>query len=221
MNPRSTSDNHHKLIETRNLTDSTYIIKMERRGLAFRTGQHILLGEAGSIHSREYSIYSGEQDDFFEVLIKEVDDGMVSKQLKKLKKDDKLQIDGPLGFFTIKPELINSAKFLFVATGTGIAPFHSIARSYPNIDYQLLHGVRKADEAYEHKHYAREKYILCTSQDEKGDFQGRVTDYLRQNPVSKDTHCYLCGNFEMINEVFDILEEQGVPPVQVHAEVYF
>jgi len=221
MNPRSNSDNQHKLIAIRSLTDSTYVLRMERRGLAFRTGQHILLGEAGSIHSREYSIYSGEQDDFFEVLIKEVEDGMVSRQLKKLKKDDKLAIEGPLGFFTIEPELVNTAKFLFVATGTGIAPFHSISRSYPNLDYQLLHGVRKADEAYERKHYPSEKYTLCTSKDEMGDFQGRVTDYLYQNPVSKDTHCYLCGNFEMINEVFDILEKQGVPPKQVHAEVYF
>ena len=221
MNLRSTSDNQHKLLETRKLTDSTYVLRMERRGLAFRSGQHILLGEAESIHNREYSVYSGENDDYFEVLIKEVETGMVSKQLKKLLKDDKLQIEGPLGFFTIESELIKSEEFLFVATGTGIAPFHSFSRSYPHLNYQLLHGVRKANEAYESKHYPAEKYTLCTSQDEKGDFKGRVTDYLRQNPVSKDTHCYLCGNFEMINEVFDILEKQGVPPQQVHAEVYF
>lgn len=221
MNLRSNSDNQHKLLETRKLTDSTYVLKMERRGLAFKSGQHILLGESGSIHNREYSVYSGEQDDFFEVLIKEVEAGMVSKQLKKLIKDDMLQIEGPLGFFTIEPELLKTAKFLFVATGTGIAPFHSFSRSYPHLNYHLLHGVRKATEAYERNHYPAEKYSLCTTQDEKGDFQGRVTDYLRQNPVSKDTHCYLCGNFEMINEVFDILENQGVPPQQVHAEVYF
>lgn len=221
MNLRSNSDNQHKLLETRKLTDSTYVLKMERRGLAFRSGQHILLGEAGSIHNREYSVYSGEQDDFFEVLIKEVEAGMVSKQLKKLVQDDMLQIEGPLGFFTLEPALIKSAQFLFVATGTGIAPFHSFSRSYPHLNYHLLHGVRKANEAYERNHYPAEKYSLCTTQDVKGDFQGRVTDYLRQNPVSKDTHCYLCGNFEMINEVFDILEKQGVPPQQVHAEVYF
>ena len=101
MNLRSNSDNQHKLLETRKLTDSTYILRMERRGLAFRSGQHILLGEAESIHNREYSVYSGEEDDYFEVLIKEVETGMVSKQLKKLLKDDKLQIEGPLGFFTI------------------------------------------------------------------------------------------------------------------------
>jgi ferredoxin/flavodoxin---NADP+ reductase len=215
------NDNIHEIISIRHLTDAAYIIQMTRRGLKFRAGQHILLGKAGSIHNREYSVYSGENDTFFEVLIKEVDDGMVSKQLKKLQPGDKVQIEGPLGFFTIAPELINNGKFLFVATGTGIAPFHSFSQSYPEIDFLLLHGVRNANESYEKNHYPKERHILCTSGDKKGDFRGRVTEYIMKNPVSPDTHCYLCGNFNMIHEVFDLLEQQGVPPEQVHAEVYF
>ncbi|MGI6756413.1 MAG: hypothetical protein ACOX32_00640 [Bacteroidaceae bacterium] len=54
-----------------------------------------------------------------------------------------------------------------------------------------------------------------------GDFKGRVTDYLRQNPVNPDTLCYLCGNCDMIHEVFDILEEQGVKSDNIFTEVYF
>lgn len=216
-----TSDNLHPLIEIRHLTDKTYVLRLGRRGLAFRAGQHILLGKAGSIHNREYSIYSAESDDFFEVLIKEVDEGLVSKQLRNLKPGDQLQLEGPLGFFTIDPKLIESAKFLFMATGTGIAPFHSFVRSYPRMDYTLLHGVRFAYEAYERHDYDPQRYILCTSGDSKGHFQGRVTDYLRQNQTGKELHCYLCGNFNMIKEAFDLLEQQGVPPGQVHAEVYF
>jgi len=221
MKLRTTQDNTHELLDTRHLTESAYVLRMSRRGLQFRSGQHILLGEAGSIHNREYSVYSAEQDDFFEVLIKEVDDGLVSKQLKKLKAGSKLQLEGPLGFFTIEPELIGNAKFLFVATGSGIAPFHSFVKSYSSLDYQLLHGVRYATEAYDKETYSSERYVLCTSQDEGGGFRGRVTDYLKGNPVEPETHCYLCGNFEMIHEVFEILEKQGVPPQQVHAEVYF
>jgi ferredoxin/flavodoxin---NADP+ reductase len=155
------NDNIHEIISIRHLTDAAYIIQMTRRGLKFRAGQHILLGKAGSIHNREYSVYSGENDTFFEVLIKEVDDGMVSKQLKKLQPGDKVQIEGPLGFFTIAPELIDNGKFLFVATGTGIAPFHSFSKSYPEIDFLLLHGVRNANESYEKKPLSkRETYSL-------------------------------------------------------------
>jgi len=215
------NDNLHEVVALRHLTESAYIIQMKRRGLAFRAGQHILLGQAGSIHNREYSIYSGEGDDYFEVLVKEVDDGLVSKQLKSVKAGDKLQLEGPLGFFTIKPELIDKANFLFVATGTGIAPFHSFVKSYPQLNYRVLHGVRQAAEAYEKQDYDDNRYVLCTSGDAKGNFRGRVTDYIKQHPVSVDTHCYLCGNFNMIHEVFDLLEQQGLPPENVHAEVYF
>ncbi|MCE1201217.1 MAG: FAD-binding oxidoreductase [Bacteroidia bacterium] len=215
------TDNLHQVISIRNLTDSAYVVRMSRRGLQFRAGQHILLGKAGSIHNREYSVYSGENDDFFEVLIKEVDEGLVSKQLKKLKPGEMVQIEGPLGFFTIPAELVNSAKFLFIGTGTGIAPFHSFVKSYPQIDYRLLHGVRFGNEAYDKMDYDAKRHILCTSGDKTGNYHGRVTKWLKENEVSPDTHCYLCGNFNMIHEAFEILEKKGVPPSNVHAEVYF
>ena len=214
-------DNLHQVISIRNLTSSAYVVRMSRRGLPFKAGQHILLGKAGSIHNREYSIYSGESDDFFEVLVKEVDEGLVSKQLKKLKPGEMVQIEGPLGFFTIPPDLIHSAKFLFIGTGTGIAPFHSFVKSFPDINYQLLHGVRHGHEAYDKNDYNPDRHILCTSGDKNGTFHGRVTNWLMENDVAADTHCYLCGNFNMIHEAFEILEKKGIPPSNVHAEVYF
>lgn len=215
------SDNLHKVISIRHLTSSAYVLRFDRRQLDFIAGQHVLLGKAGSLHNREYSIYSSEQDDFFEILVKEVDEGLVSKQLKMLQSSDYVQLEGPLGFFALKPELIPDSRFLFIATGTGIAPFHSITRSYPNLDYTLLHGVRHAWEAYDKGDYQTDRHIVCSTADTNGDFHGRVTNYLRDNPVDPSTHCYLCGNFNMINEVFEILEQQAVPAEQVHAEVYF
>lgn len=215
------ADNIHEIISIRHLTPSAYVLQMTRRGLAFKAGQHLLLGKAGSIQNREYSVYSGEKDDFFEVLIKEVDDGMVSKTLKKLQPGDQVQVEGPLGFFTIESQLMENANFLFVGTGSGIAPFHSFTRSYPQLNYTLLHGIRNGNEAYEREHYPNDREIICTSGDATGDFHGRVTEYIKQNPVAKDTHCFLCGNFNMIHEVFEILEKQGIPAEQVHAEVYF
>ena len=134
------SDNKHKLKAIRHLTDTTYVLEMERRGMEFEAGQHILLGNNGSIHKREYSIYSGTNDKNLEVLVKEVEEGIVSKQLKKLQEGTVLEIEGPLGFFSIEPEMIKQKrKFLFIASGTGIAPFHSMIKSIPNLDYTLLH----------------------------------------------------------------------------------
>jgi len=211
----------HKVTEVRNLTPSTYIIQMEKNDFTFTTGQYITLGFTGSIDRREYSIYSSENDKFLEVLIKEVDEGLVSKKLKRCKPGDHLDVDGPFGHFSLQENELETKKFLFIATGTGISPIHSFIATHPNLDYTVLHGVRKENEAYERNEYKNGNYVLCTSREETGNFHGRVTEYLKQNPVSSDTICYLCGNCHMIYEAYDILEKQGITLGPVHTEVYF
>jgi ferredoxin/flavodoxin---NADP+ reductase len=211
-----------KAISVRELTPSTYVLRFERNGIPFRAGQHILLGINGEIQAREYSVYSAEGDDYFEVLIKEVQDGMVSKQLRKVKEGDTLHFENPVGYFIIPDEHLRSKKFLFIASGSGIAPFHSYVRTYPELDYRILHGVRFSEEAYDRADYDPVRHVLCTSRDRKGDFHGRVTDWLKENPMTdKDTFCYLCGNCEMIHEAYDILLSQGIPSENLFAEVYF
>ncbi|MFK5855118.1 MAG: oxidoreductase, partial [Bacteroidota bacterium] len=148
-------------------------------------------------------------------------DGKVSKRLKDLNAGDMLNVEGPLGFFGLNKEKIDNGKFLFIASGTGIAPFHSMVNSYPNLNYKILHGIRVGEESYGKEAYNSEDYITCTSRDESGDFSGRVTDYIKQNSFDKDTICYFCGNFKMIREAMDLLEVKGIPNDQLHAEVYF
>lgn len=213
--------NKYKVKEVRSLTNSTYVVRINRYGMEFQAGQNLNLGIAGDTEKRDYSIYSGIHDDYLEILVKEVEEGLVSKQLKRLKPGDQLEVDGPFGFFTLKENERETRKFLFIASGTGVAPFHSIMRSYPRIDFKLIHGIRYANEAYERTHYPEGRYISCVSKNKGGDFNGRVTDYIKKNPLDKDTLCYLCGNVNMIYDVFDILKEQGVPSENLHAEVYF
>jgi len=210
-----------KVIGIRDLTPSAYVLRFDRNQIPFRAGQHILLGKKDDIQAREYSVYSAEQDDFFEVLIREVKEGMVSKQLRKVKPGEPLNFENPVGYFIIKDEDIHR-KFLFIASGTGIGPFHSFVRSYPGLDYQLLHGIRYAHEAFDKQDYDKQRLIRCTSRDRKGDFHGRVTDYLKKHPLAdKNTLCFFCGNVEMIHEAYDILLNQGVPSENLFAEVYF
>ena len=216
------SNNYRKILNVRELTDSTFVLEIERKNMAFEPGQHILLGKAGDIHHREYSIYSGVDDERLEVLVKEVDNGEVSKKLKKLIPGDEVEIQGPLGFFTIDEEFLTDHNpFLFVASGTGISPFHSMVRSIKGLNYKVLHGVRFGEETYEKMDYDPERYISCITRDEKGNFHGRVTEYIRQHNFDPETHCFLCGNFEMIRDAMDLLEEKGIAQDHLHAEVYF
>jgi ferredoxin-NADP reductase len=141
--------------------------------------------------------------------------------LKKLKPGNKVEVDGPFGFFRFQPEMFPVQDFLFVATGTGISPFHSFVRTYPDLNYRLIHGVRYLNEAYEHDHFEKKRVTLCTTGDNNGHFNGRVTDYLSLQDISRDTQCFLCGNSQMIQHAFDILTNKGVPVQNIYSEVYF
>jgi len=210
----------HKVIQLRHLTDSAFVIRIEKKNIRFQTGQFILLG-LNAIDRREYSVYSGEHEDFLEVLVREVEGGKVSAKLKNLKPGELVNVDGAFGFFKFAPSAFKSQKFYFIATGTGISPFHSFVQTYPNLDYTLIHGVRFAKEAYEHTDFEKERVTLCTSGDSGGDFHGRVTAYLAQQTIEEDANYFLCGNSEMIYEVFDILMAKGIPVSNIYSEVYF
>ncbi len=210
----------YRLQQIRTLTPEAYVLRFDRNEMNFRAGQHITLGIPGNNQVREYSIYSTEQDQSLEVLIKEVESGLVSRQLRKIIPGELLEVDGPFGYFTVDEKNLNR-HFMFIGTGTGIAPFRSITGSYPDLNYTVLHGVRFANEAYERESFPSDRYILCTSRDNQGDFNGRVTEYLKQKPLDSDTLVYLCGNCDMIYDVYDLLTSQGFPASNIKTEVYF
>lgn len=211
----------HKIISIRPLTNVTYVVRMERRSLLFQSGQFIMLQDPKTRQRREYSIYSGENDDFLEVLVRQIDGGIVSNRLSQLTPGSEIMLDGPFGFFTLRPETFQGANSIWVATGTGISPFHSYVRSYPKISYTLIHGVRTAGEAYDHHDFSPESVVLCTSASSQGKFKGRVTDFLSDYEPGSDDLFYLCGNSRMIGEVFDLLTGKSVLSTRIFSEVYF
>lgn len=213
--------NYYKVIDIRNLTENTFILTLPKSRFKFTAGQHISLSIMGDYQSREYSIYSAEEGNNLELLIKEVEGGYFSPKLKHLKIGDMVEIHGPFGKFGLDKQKQDSHKHVFIASGTGIAPFHSMVKSYPDLDYQLIHGVRYAEEAYGREVYDKKRYILCSSRDEKGDFKGRVTAYLQQTEFDKKTSFYLCGNSDMIFDAMEILKDKGFDRDNVNVEVYF
>jgi ferredoxin/flavodoxin---NADP+ reductase len=211
-----------KVLNIRNLTDSTYVLRLEKNNFQFKAGQYLVLDIPGKFKAREYSIYNSESTPFLDLLIKEVNGGEVSIELKHLKIGTLVEIAGPYGFFVLrdtpKPEAI---QYTFIATGTGISPFHSIILSNPNLDYQIIHGVKTSDEAYDRSDYLTDRYTLCTTRDNGGDFHGRVTQYLRQREIAKDAIYYICGNSEMVNDVTEILEQNGITSKNIRTEIFF
>lgn len=211
----------YKTLQIRHLTDSSFILRFERNGLQFSPGQYLNIGPGNDIEKRDYSIYSPVNADYLEVLIKEVDNGTVSKSLKHCRQGDLLEVSGPFGFFTVPKDQVQTSRFLFIASGTGVSPFHSMILSNPAMDYHLIHGVKYGNEAYGAEDIDLQKLTLCTSRDQTGNFHGRLTSYLSTLEPDKDTLCYLCGNVNMIYDAVDILKEKGIPSSQIHTEVYF
>ena len=205
----------------RHLTESTYVLRFSRNEMKFNPGQHLVLGLPGSTELREYSIYSGSGEESLEVLIKEVDDGVVSRQLKTIHQGDPLEVRGPYGFFLNPSSQTEEKGNLFISSGTGIAPFHSYVKTFPDADYKLIHGVRTMDEAYDLEDYKRDRVTVCTSRGDRGDFQGRLTDYLLEAELDLHRNVYLCGNSSMIFDAMDILRARGIPQNQIFTEVYF
>jgi ferredoxin-NADP reductase len=222
MKPEVQINTHYyKVLNIRILTENTFVLTLPKSRFKFLAGQHISLSIMGDYQSREYSIYSAEEGNNLEVLVKEVEGGYFSPKLKHLKVGDMVEVHGPFGKFGLDTKKQNSHKHVFIASGTGIAPFHSMVKSYPDLDYQLIHGVRYANEAYEKEEYQRDRYVLCTSRDDNSDFKGRVTTYLQQNDFDPNTSFYLCGNSDMIFDAMEILKEKGYDRDNVNVEVYF
>ncbi|MBN2806140.1 MAG: hypothetical protein JXR22_05740, partial [Prolixibacteraceae bacterium] len=99
-----------KVLEVRDITESTYVLRIERNGFEFRAGQYLVLSVPDERKAREYSIYSAESDDFIELLIKEVQPGEMSHELKYLKVGTKVQISGPFGYFILKDEVLEKKQ---------------------------------------------------------------------------------------------------------------
>jgi len=213
--------NMHKVLGVQHITNNTFIVKIERKELSFIPGQHLVIGKKGDKEFRQYSIYSGVNDPYFEILVREVEKGTVTPKLKKLIVGDELEINGPMGYFTVSEQRRNSSPIVMIATGTGIAPFNSWVKSFPDMNYKMIHGVRKAEEAYGREGYQKSRYVLCTSQEKSGNFNGRITDYIKKAYFAPETLFYLCGNSEMIFDAMEILKDKGLNTNNMFAEVYF
>ena len=135
----------------------------------------------------------------------------LSSKLALCEMEASLQLTGPFGYFTFRS---SSRPAVFIAFGTGIAPFVSMARSGVK-DFILIQAVSTvADLTYEElfRKSAR-KYIPCVSRSaishvERGDmFLGKVTDYLTKHLPPGTYDFYLSGKGEAIRDVVRLIDD--------------
>nr|WP_224747087.1 FAD-binding oxidoreductase [Pelovirga terrestris] len=205
------------------LHDDLFELQLEKGGLSFEPGACMALFN-GDGDSRPYSISAGTKEDQLRFLIRRVPNGRVSHWLSLRNPGDQVQASDPFGWFRPGRSTPNGERCVFIATGTGIAPFLSYLRSNPAQPPEMcLYGVRHQEDAFALEELeCLSGFRLAVSKTAGHDhFHGRVTGLLEQVPLVGSIHYYLCGLDTMIDETSQWLEARGIDYTYIHREIFF
>lgn len=235
-----------RLVEARPLGPRVRHLVFERVDQApfvFEAGQWVqailpLQDAQGRPLRRSYSIASPpEGTPRFELAVTRVEEGPGSGFLHAAEVGLTLDVKGPQGTFTRALE--TAAPSLFIATGTGVAPFRAMIRDAlargRTEPLWLLLGVRSPDEllygdelSFLERTHPCFRFIPSLSRP-PADWEGRSgyvqahvkelwTAFVAQHG---DAHAYICGVKKMLEAARQVLRvELGVDRKRVHLEAY-
>jgi CDP-4-dehydro-6-deoxyglucose reductase, E3 len=228
-----------KLLSTRDLAPEVRHFDFEVPETAeftFTPGQFISIldhVDAKEI-TRAYSIASPRMGNRFSLCLNRVADGLVSPYLFRLQPGDEIEFGPPLGYFTLRHP---GHKAVFVATGTGVAPFRSMLLEHlPKMETHitLLFGVRyEAGLLYKEefedlaRQYPTFQFLPTVTRPTSSwnGRTGRVLAHLDEalNLTSYDqgtVDAYICGLREMVDDVRTELKARGFDRKQIIYEKY-
>lgn len=204
---------------------------IDPQSIEFKAGQWISLDvwhpRMRQHVQRQYSIASPpSQAQQITLLFNRVPDGLGSSYLFSLHEGDPLKFQGPNGSFFLQEN--PGRDLVFVATGTGIAPFRSMLDTFleqPEAGTLTLYwGLRSQRDLYfqreletltqGHPHFS---FVTTLSRPENGwnGSIGRVTK-LVENKISSVSNVtfFLCGNGGMIRDTTEIVRKKGLCPIR-------
>ena len=201
------------------------------QGLPHAAGQHALLrlGDRPAV-ARPYSFATPARADArVSFLVRRREGGALSTRLH----DEDLrgravQVEGPFGDFTLRE---GGERWLFVATGSGLAPILALLQEALDRGIArpatLLFGARRREDLFaldELEALAarwpgglRVVPVLSRADAAWHGARGRVTDHLRELPTA-GTEAWLCGAPAMVDDVGALLRALGVAAERVHAD---
>ena len=204
---------------------------LEPGQIAFKAGQFISFEvvhpRLNQPVTRPYSIASPpSQREQVTLLLNLVPNGPGSTYLFSLREGDETQFKGVTGSFYLRDE--DERDFLFVATGTGIAPIRSMLydlldKNFPR-SITLFWGLRSQKDLYYQdelatlaKRFASFTAVATLSRPENGwhGEVGRVTTLVEDRIASvKNLAVYLCGSSGMLKDVSEIVNKKGLCPIR-------
>lgn len=212
-----------ELLQRRRLSDNAFEIELTRPpSFEFEAGQNIRF-----IHDsveRYYALISGPEDPTLALCVYHLPQGRFSPVLAAAEPGATFRITGPHGYFTFRP---SERKPVFVASGTGVAPFVSMGRSGV-ADFEILHEVEAAEDFFYRELFQQiaSSYIPCIPESPAGKdsaadaFCGSAADYVKNNLPPAAYDFYLCGERNMTRAVTLLVDDQ-FPGSYVFKEVFF
>ena len=215
--PRVLPEGKHRaaVVSKRRLTPSVWEVTLELEGPvgAWAPGQFARL-HVGDDAWRDYSI-AGLEDGALRLLVSTRTGGAGSRFIERAETGARTVVELPLGRYRLKE---TGRRRVFVATGTGLAPFLAMFRHADGLQGDtLLFGCRRREEDLTSLVEAAlpGRVVRCASRETApGLFHGRVTDALRDADVElSGADVYLCGSAAMVADCREILEHADVAEV--------
>ncbi len=201
--------------------------------LDFQPGQFVSFVREfeGRNITRPYSIASVPNgSNRFELCLNLVREGRLSPVLFAMDTGEELEMKGPLGVFTLRHP---DREAVFVATGTGVAPFRSILLAHApkvTVPLALVLGTRyepnllyRADFEDLAARCPNFRFLPVLSRPEPawrgltGHVQPHMLDSIGER---RDLDVYLCGLKLMVDEARALLKERGFDRKQILFEKY-
>jgi ferredoxin-NADP reductase len=218
-----------ELIESRLLSDYTRHLEFEVKNVprfGFVPGQWLSLTQTkpdGEALTRAYSIASPPDSNRFALCLNRVQDGFMSNHLCDLKVGAEISGQGPFGNFILRPPLRDT---IFIATGTGIAPYRSMLHwlfadpsRHQNKQFWLVFGSRYEKDIYYHDEFValaaahrNFEYLptLSKSGAEWKGLRGYVQEHVANLALGRtDMHAYICGLDKMVSANRELLKSLG------------
>lgn len=231
--------NEETVLEIEHYTDDLFWFKTtkgpEWEKKNFQPGEFTMIGMPSVDVTRAYSIANSPDDEHLEFFSIKVQDGPLTSKLQHIKVGDVVKVShkaiGTLILRNLDPEpcMNGNGRLWMISTGTGIAPFLSLARHPEVYEYYeqviVTHTCRTNDELQFRKElesFGATVYQSVTREDPTDNvFSGRITDNIRSGKLFSDLELditefdktrdriMICGGPSFNNEIREMLESVG------------
>lgn len=214
------------------LSPTAISVTLEGAGpLSFLPGQYVNVSVPGTDQRRSYSFSSPPGADTQSFLVRDIGPGVMSTYLRDTAEPGAaIEFIGPLGSFYLREV---RRPLLFLAGGTGLAPFlsmlgrlsltgtqHPVHLAYGVTNDADLVGVDALD-AYAQKLPGFTYSTVVAAEDSAHPRRGYVMSLVEPAHLNGgEVDVYLCGPPPMVDAVRAWLGEQGVTPANFHYEKF-